>query len=303
MKKMPDKLFALLLILLLLGGCVRSPAPLANEETAELRNAVQDTIKGKPSPAPLQNPIESKPPAAGTAELSEVSPASVSNMADEKSFAELAPTINMSFEELVGDNGDYAEPQEYPASGTFYVIVDLYHQVVMVYEKDSRGEHTIPVRYMICSTGRKGMATRRGVFKTGSHKERFGFFKNDNVYGQYWTHIVSRTYFHSILYTSRNAKTYTRSSYDNLGSRASHGCIRLLVPDARFLYYHLAPGSQVEIRAGSSEDTETAEIKRNLKIASQPKKRPALVKGKIPNTDNWSIDTFLHNYPNTVKAG
>lgn len=303
MKRMRDKALIWLFVLLLIGGCAASPYPLGEEKAIEKHNIAN--AAGRPPPAPLQQPIV-YPQFAQMAESIQTPPAPAPSPApgnaEGKKFAELAPTVNMSFEELVGDNGITTEPAEYPAPGTFYVIVDIYHQVVMVYEKDEQGAYTVPVRYMICSTGAKKTPTRRGVFETGDHKERFGYFVNDHVYGQYWTHIVSRTYFHSILYTQRNAKTYTKASYSNLGKRASHGCIRLLVPDARFLYYHIAPGSQVEIRAGSASDTATADIKRQLKIAAQPKIRPALEKGEIPNTDTWSMDTYLKKYAKTVSA-
>ena len=68
-------------------------------------------------------------------------------------FSTLAPTVNMTFEELTGDDGSRDFPKGYPAADTYYVIVDIKHQVVMVYTKDENGEYTVPVRYMLCSTG------------------------------------------------------------------------------------------------------------------------------------------------------
>lgn len=220
----------------------------------------------------------------------------------EAEFAQLAPTTGMPFEELVGDNGDYKDPVAYPAPDTFYVVVDLTHQVVLVYKEDANGQYTLPVRYMVCSTGAKKTPTPKGTFQTGKHKVRYGLFVNDGVYGQYWTNVTRRIYFHSVLYTKRSASAYTTSSYKKLGSRASHGCIRLLVPDARFLYYHLAPGSTVEIRSGSKEDLATAAIKEQLTRPKLPGKRPSELKGKISSTDNWSIDTYLNDYVNIVSA-
>ena len=66
----------------------------------------------------------------------------------------------------------------------------------------------------------------------------------------------------------------------------SHGCIRLTVPDARWIYYNVAPGTEVEVRKGSSSDKEAAEIRSKLVLAKRPSKRPDLVKGEIPDTDN-----------------
>lgn len=205
----------------------------------------------------------------------------------EKSFSQLAPTTRMPFVELVGDNGNYNPIKRYPAADKYKVVVDIYHQVVMAYSKDANGKYTVPERYMICTTGGPNTPTPTGVFKAGTHRPRFGEFVNDGVYGQYWTQVTGKIYFHSILYTQRNASTYTVSSYNLLGNRGSHGCIRLLVPDVRWIYYHIGPGATVEIRQGSKSDTATANIKRQLVRAAAPSKRPNA--NNVPSTDNWSI--------------
>ena len=165
---------------------------------------------------------------------------------------------------------------------------DLAHQLVIAYEKDDAGEYTVPVRYMICSSGKYGNIT--GVWEMGEHRVRFGEFVNDNCYGQYWSNIHGRIYFHSLLYSERNAQTYTKTSYNNLGTKASHGCIRLTVPDARWIYYHCAIGTEVEIRDGSKDDAELNAIREKMVLPEQPDSRPKLVRGEIPWTDNWTIE-------------
>ena len=205
-------------------------------------------------------------------------------------FDDLAPTTHMSFEELVGDSGERGYPKAVPYPDTYKIIVDLYWRVVMVYTKDSSGNYTIPVRYMLCTVGKSSTPTRQGTFKMKSTKVRFGHF---NVGGnaQYWSLITSATYFHSILYDELdNANSWTRTSWQNLGNAVSHGCVRLPVPDARWIYYNIAPGTEVTIRAGSSKDTETKAIREQLKLAPAPETRPTLKKGKIPWTDNWTIE-------------
>lgn len=204
-----------------------------------------------------------------------------------KTFSQLAPTTRMSFAELVGDNGNYAAIKKYPAKDKYKVVVDIYHQVVLAYTKDANGRYTVPERYMICTTGGVNNPTPTGTFAAGTHRPRFGMFVNDGVYGQYWTQVVGKIYFHSILYKQRNASTYTVTSYNLLGTRGSHGCIRLLVPDARWIYYHIGPGARVEIRAGSKSDTATAAIKRQLTRPPAPSTRPNV--NGVGNTDVWSI--------------
>ncbi len=249
-----------------------------------------------PMAQPSEPPKESAAPAAQQPEPSYEEPAFTEEAPQTKSFADLAPTTRMSFEELVGDNGVYDAVTRWPDPSTYRVIVDLFHQVVLVYERDAAGAYTVPVRYMVCSSGKRSTPTPRGAFEIGTHRVRFGKFVHDGVFGQYWTQITGKIYFHSLLYSQRSAKTYTRSSYKSLGTAVSHGCVRLLVPDARWLYYHIAPGTQVEIRKGSADDAATAAIKAQLTRAALPESRPNLKAGEIPNTDNWSIDALLASY-------
>lgn len=217
-------------------------------------------------------------------------------------FSYYAPTVNMTFDELIGglsdtfyedEGGDPIDPQGYPAADTYKVIVDEYWQVVLVYTKDENGEYTVPHRYMLCSTGSKKLGlTRKGTFDLEACRIRYGKFAAKKLYAQYWTLIVSRTYFHSILYTTRNDfTTLDLTAYKNLGTQQSHGCIRLTVPDARWIYYNLAYGTKVEIRTGSKNDTATGAIKEQLKLAPVPENWPYEIKLKdVPYTDNWTIE-------------
>ena len=207
-----------------------------------------------------------------------------------------APTTRMRFEELVGDNGNYDLPLGYPSPDTYRVVVDLYHQVVMIYERDCSGNYTVPVRYMLCSSGLRG-STPCGTFHLLRYRVRFGFFRNDKTYGQYWTLIKGRIYFHSLLYAERNADTYIESTYDALGTPDSHGCIRLTVPDARFIYYNLGYGTEVEIREGDPNDTLTASIRDSLILAERPAEHVTLVPGEIPSTDVWRIEDIPLEIP------
>ena len=219
-------------------------------------------------------------------------------------FSYYAPTVNMSFEELVGSLDDFNEsdpnnestfrlPIGYPAPDTYRIIVDLYWQVVLVYSKDPEtGEYTVPVRYMLCSTGsaRIGSETRTGVFKMKPTKVRFGKFASSPESAQYWSLIVRKTYFHSTLYNKRrDLSSVQKASYEALGSKASHGCIRLTVPDARWIYYNICYDTECEIRKGSKDDEVTQAIREQLHLA--PWKDNAILSvPTTPYTDNWTID-------------
>ena len=218
------------------------------------------------------------------------SPAPEESAAKEKTFAELAPTTKMEFAELVGDNGIDEIPEKFPEKGTYKIVIDIYHQVVIAYSKDESGEYTVPERYMLCTTGSEQTPTPIGTYEAGDDRARFQKFQIDDVYAQYWTQITGEIYFHSILYSAEDASEYTVGSYEKLGTRDSHGCIRLLVPDARWIFYHIAPGTEIEIREGSADDSACAKIKEQLTVAPLPEERPKLEPGKTPQTDTWSIE-------------
>ncbi len=312
------RILSLLLACLFLLGCAKGEAQSGKRPSSQAAgpNARQLFVSFTPPPAqptasPRNTPTPTPTPAAPPSPTVIQQPASPSPSVTQQpipslsltkaEIKRLAPTTGMTFEELVGDNGIYESPVAYPSPGTFRIVIDVYHQVVLIYQRDQKDAYTVPVRFMVCSTGAQKTPTPRGTFSSGSHKVRFGLFVNDGVYGQYWTQITGKIYFHSLLYTKKDAQYYT-SSYSKLGQRASHGCVRLLVPDARWIYYHIAPGTEVEIRRGSKEDVETAFIKENLTRPKRPKNRPKLDPGKVPDTDNWNSATYLQNYASVVST-
>lgn len=248
----------------------------------------------RPAATPAPNEIVALETAAPTA--TPTAPSTPTPSPTPIPFSYYAPTTQMAFEELVGDNGNYEGPAGYPAADTYRVTVDIAHQVVLIHTKDAEGNYTVPVRYMLCSTGLNDR-TPLGTFSMKRYRVRFGLFQNDKTYGQYWTLINGRIYFHSTLYTERDANTYIDETYDLLGQPASHGCIRVPVPDARFIFYNLAYGTQVEIRAGDPNDAQTAAIRAQLILAEQPQERVTLIPGEIPDTDNWRIEDVPQQIP------
>lgn len=215
---------------------------------------------------------------------------------EKKTWDELVPTSHMTFAELVGDNEINEYPSGFMAPDTYKIIVDLKYQVVMIYTKDDKGDYTIPVRYMLCSSGADKTGSPVGTFEMKDYRVRHSIFKGTDNYGQYWSLITGRIYFHSILYTSMDDDDYIESTWRNLGTNVSHGCIRLTVPDARFIYYNCAPGTVVEIRKGSSSDKETKKLREKLleSKAEVPSKRITITPETLPYTDNWRVEDIPH---------
>ena len=136
---------------------------------------------------------------------------------------------------------------KYP--GPYYIKVDRANCVITVYAKDSAGNYTIPVRAMTCSVGLPGTPTSAGTYSVGTKytlKELMG-----PSWGKYATAVAGQAgvYFHSVATSSASNPTYTVpvGEYNKLGSPASHGCIRLCVRDAKWIYDYCAYGTKIYI--------------------------------------------------------
>lgn len=155
-------------------------------------------------------------------------------------------------------------PTPVPTPIPYALTVDVKNQVVVAYALDDHGEHTVPFRFMVCSTGTSGMPSDVGVFTLDGTKARWAFFSLYGSYAQYWTRINENIAFHSVIYNEVDLHAMSRKSYNMLGSRASHGCIRLLNHDALWIYENVGAGTKVTI-------TEDLPLDQELRAALKPK--------------------------------
>lgn len=141
------------------------------------------------------------------------------------------------------------EPVEAVSSSTYYIKINRQQNCVTVYEKDKNGNYTVPVRAMVCSTG-ANQATPLGRFRIGG-KYRWHEL-NGPVYGQYCSRITGHVLFHSVYYSTTDPSTLNYNAYNRLGNAASHGCVRLTVADAKWIYDNCPSGTVVEIYDSSN---------------------------------------------------
>ena len=117
---------------------------------------------------------------------------------------------------------------------------------VTVYGYDSkRKKWNVPVIAFTCSVGLPDTPTPTGTFKT-DRNHRWKLLMGPS-WGQYATHIVGGIYFHSIAGAERTPYNVNPYSYNRLGSAASHGCVRLNVANAKWIYDHAKLGTKVNI--------------------------------------------------------
>ena len=127
----------------------------------------------------------------------------------------------------------------------YRVEVSIDRQRVYVYESDESGEYTLTQTFT-CSTG-MGNTTPRGIYLDGCPCNVWHYFSKFDCWARYSYVIEGDIMFHSVIYSERNTDTLRESSLYALGQKASHGCVRLSVKNARWIYEHCSRGSVVII--------------------------------------------------------
>ncbi len=131
----------------------------------------------------------------------------------------------------------------------YYIKVNYGAQVVNIYTKDSDGKYTVPVKAMVCSTGIHTPTS--GVYTIGYRWEWLEMI--GSVYGHYVTQIYGDILFHSVPYLEKgNHSSLEWWAYDQLGTKASLGCVRLTTKDALWIFNNIASGTKVEFYSSST---------------------------------------------------
>lgn len=147
-------------------------------------------------------------------------------------------------------------PTPVPTPIPYAITVDVRNQVTVVYGLDENEEHTVPVKYFICSTGMKATPSDVGDWVLTGRKARWCYFSKWGSHAQYWTQINPYIAFHSVIYNTVDLNNMSVKSYNKLGQRASHGCVRLLVNDAKWIYDNIGAGTVVTVTESLPDDEE-----------------------------------------------
>lgn len=139
---------------------------------------------------------------------------------------------------------------------------------VTIYAKDGANGYIIPVKAFTCSVGLPSTPTPTGTYYTCA-KYRWQELMGPS-YGQYCTRIVGGILFHSVAGSNMTSYNLSAAAYNMLGSPASHGCVRLCVRDAKWIYDNCSLGMETRIFDSSYPG---------------PFGKPATI--KIPASQNW----------------
>lgn len=135
----------------------------------------------------------------------------------------------------------------------YYIKINNQANVVTIYTKDEVGNYTIPYKAMICSIGTATPAAGNVYTIPGGKWDRWTWGQMvGGVWAQYYTRIKGGILFHSVPYTSKDKGALEYWEYDKLGTKASAGCIRLTVQDAKWIYDNCKPGTKVEFYEDSN---------------------------------------------------
>lgn len=126
----------------------------------------------------------------------------------------------------------YEDAQGLLGMKSSYVLrVNKSTNVVTVLAANGTGDYNIAYKRFVCSTGND---TPYGTYHTLAKyrwKELMG-----PSYGQYSTRIVGGILFHSVPYSKQNPYTLSAKAFNQLGTTCSHGCVRLMCCDAKWIY-------------------------------------------------------------------
>lgn len=126
--------------------------------------------------------------------------------------------------------------QNYYSNTNYIIMVNSSTHKVGVFRGSSYNWE--PVWYWDCTTGAPGSPTVKGTYTVGSRGKSFG----SGYTCWYWTQFYGNYLFHSVLY---QPGSMSRIQDGRLGISASHGCVRLDIECARWIYNNIPRGTRV----------------------------------------------------------
>ncbi|MGI6590288.1 MAG: L,D-transpeptidase family protein [Eggerthellaceae bacterium] len=133
----------------------------------------------------------------------------------------------------------YHKAQKFSSRTHWLVLINLERTRVAVFH-GSKGNWKLK-RFVMCSPGAPGTPTVRGTYTAGIKMYSFGEDRGFSCY--YATQITGDYLMHSVTYYA-NTRTVMEGK---MGVYISHGCVRMLIADAKYIYDHVPSGSKIYI--------------------------------------------------------
>lgn len=127
------------------------------------------------------------------------------------------------------------------ASRPLWIRVDIATQRVYVYDAKNR-----IVKNFICSTGIDSDPTVKGTFYVQERGDKFISDKyQEGAY--YYVQFHGNYLFHSVPFDPSSEQIEEKEA-QKLGTKASHGCVRLSLDDSKWIFDNITKGTKVVIR-------------------------------------------------------
>ena len=139
---------------------------------------------------------------------------------------------------LAEDYSMCVKAQQYSSKTNKMILVDTKKNRVGIFN-GSKGKWS-QTHYWKCTSGARSTPTVKGQFTVGIKGKVFG--KGYSCW--YYTQFYGDYLFHSILY---NPGSMTSVQDGRLGINASHGCVRLSLTNAKWIYNNISKGTKVVI--------------------------------------------------------
>ncbi len=145
---------------------------------------------------------------------------------------EILDDPSVTFSDIPESEIDFTSPDN------FLIEVNLTQQKVFIHYKD------FIIKNFICSGGKQETPTPVGNFKT-TQKIYYSYVPRFQQAAYYWTRFYGSYLFHSVPYDING--NLLKEELEKIGTPASHGCVRLYLEDAKWIYDKLPLGVNVNI--------------------------------------------------------
>ncbi|MCT4593429.1 MAG: L,D-transpeptidase family protein [Anaeromicrobium sp.] len=130
--------------------------------------------------------------------------------------------------------------RDFTSKTNYYIWINTKANVVYVFEGENKNWNL--TKTMVCTDGKASTPTIKGNF-TITGRALWLTSYNGKVRAKYKVKFFGHYYFHSVLFDSRGKNIVD----SRLGQSLSHGCVRLSVDDAKWVYDNMNDGTGVYI--------------------------------------------------------
>ena len=136
--------------------------------------------------------------------------------------------------------------QKYTSETKYLILVNKSTHRVGIFKRN-KDNNWVMSKYWLCTIGASGTPTPSGTFRMGHGGTAFHqlYFDSGAIRCWYASNFYGGYHFHSVLYVPASGPY--RIAYGQLGANLSHGCIRLKLENAKWIYNNIPKGTKVVI--------------------------------------------------------